>query len=74
MEPIKSSWNHFVKKHDYPSLQQNITTEITIIGGEITGITAGKILAQAGLSSVVLESHTVGSGTTSHSPAFILYN
>lgn len=73
MKSIQSIWNHFSKTHDYPSLKENITTEVAIIGGGITGITAGKTLSEAGISSVVLESHTVGSGTTSHSTGNLYY-
>lgn len=73
METIKSIWHHFSDKHDFPSLQQNIKTEVAIIGGGITGITTGKLLARAGFPSVVLESNTVGSGTTSYSTGNLYY-
>lgn len=73
MKPIKSIWNHYSKKREYPSLQQDITSEVAIIGGGITGITAGKFLTNAGMPAVVLESNTVGSGTTSHSTGNLYY-
>src|SRR5690625_1157808 len=73
MKPIESIWNHFSEDTDYPSLQQDITTEVAIIGGGITGVTTGKLLARAGIPSVILESNTIGSGTTSYSTGNLYY-
>lgn len=67
MKSLEPIWKHFSKPRNYPSLKQDVTAEVAIIGGGITGVTAGKMLALAGISSVILESYTVGSGTTSHS-------
>lgn len=73
MKQLTSIWRDFEKTLDYPSLQKNITTEVAIIGGGITGITAAKVLGEAGISSVVLESKTVGSGTTGQSTGNLYY-
>ena len=63
-EPV---WNQFASIHSYPSLQQDITADVAIIGGGVTGISTACLLAQHGLKVAVLESMKVGGGTTSHS-------
>jgi len=60
-------WSRYSKIHDYPKLQENISVEVAIIGGGITGISTGLLLAQHGVNVVVLESHKVGGGATAHS-------
>lgn len=67
MTSLKSVWNHFAEMRQYPSLQNDISVDVAVIGAGITGVTAGKLLAESGISTAVLESHSVGSGTTSHS-------
>lgn len=73
MKQLISIWRDFYKAHDYPSLQEDTSTEVAIIGGGITGITAAKVLGEAGISSIVLESNTVGSGTTGQSTGNLYY-
>lgn len=67
MASLKPIWKHFAEIKSYPPLTKNISVGVAIIGGGITGITAGKLLAESGVSVAVLESHSVGSGTTGHS-------
>lgn len=63
----KSIWNEFASMYTYPSLNNNTSADIAIIGGGVTGISTAHILAQQGMKVVVLESMKVGGGTTSHS-------
>lgn len=63
----KSVWNQFASLHSYPSLNKDITADVAIIGGGVTGISTAHLLAQKGMKVVVLESMKVGGGTTSHS-------
>lgn len=51
----------------YPGLETDINTEVAIIGGGITGLSAGYFLAQQGINVVVLEAEYIGSGTTGSS-------
>lgn len=51
----------------YPSLSSNLTVDVAIVGGGITGITAATLLSKAGKRVVVLESSAVGKGTTGSS-------
>ncbi len=63
----KSVWNQFASPNTYPSLNNDITADVAIIGGGVTGISTARLLTQNGLNVVVLESMKVGGGTTSHS-------
>lgn len=46
-------------------------TDVIIVGGGITGITTALTLQQAGKSCMILESHTIGYGTTGGTTAHI---
>lgn len=63
----KSIWNEFASKHSYPSLKDDFTADVAIIGGGVTGISTAHLLAQEGLKVVVLEQMKIGGGTTGHS-------
>ncbi|MEW6116486.1 MAG: FAD-dependent oxidoreductase [Nitrospirota bacterium] len=62
-----SFWKGTAQEVSFSSLSQDLDTDVAIIGGGITGITAAHLLAQAGKSVVVLEAMKVGLGTTGHS-------
>ncbi|HEX6983717.1 MAG TPA: FAD-dependent oxidoreductase [Balneolaceae bacterium] len=64
---MQSIWSHFADSHEFPQLKEGILTDVAIIGGGITGISAGCLLAQQGRKVVVLESRKVGGGTSGHS-------
>ncbi|WP_187355513.1 NAD(P)/FAD-dependent oxidoreductase [Paenibacillus tengchongensis] len=58
----------------YPALQENITCDVAIIGGGSSGAQCAYYLADSGLSVVVLEKGTAGSGSTSANTAIIQYS
>jgi glycine/D-amino acid oxidase-like deaminating enzyme/nitrite reductase/ring-hydroxylating ferredoxin subunit len=63
-------WPHtLTNRQNYPKLQTSLDADIVIIGAGITGLTAAMQLMGSGKSIVVLEGHTVGSGTTGSSTA-----
>lgn len=49
----------------YPRLEESITTDVLVIGGGITGLSAALKLLDAGRRVVLLEARTLGGGTTS---------
>lgn len=60
-------WKKDAEQIKFKPLSENINADVAIIGGGITGITAGYLLAKAGKKVVVLESMRVGGGTTGYS-------
>lgn len=67
MKTTQSIWNNFADIGDYPPLANDVSTDVAIIGGGITGISVSKLLGERGISNVVLESRKVGISSTSHS-------
>jgi glycine/D-amino acid oxidase-like deaminating enzyme/nitrite reductase/ring-hydroxylating ferredoxin subunit len=71
MNQSVSYWMDTATPPDFPPFQGDRTCDAAIIGGGLTGITTGTLLAQKGLHVIVLESDKVGSGTTSKTTAKI---
>ncbi len=67
MKTTETLWSSFSEIRDHPHLDKNITTDVAVIGGGITGVSTAKLLANRGLDVVILESRKVGGGTSSHS-------
>jgi len=57
----------------YPSLDEDIETDVLIVGGGITGITAAYLLARAGERVVVVDKNTLSQSTTAYTTAMITY-
>ncbi len=72
MKANNTIWDHYSTKEDYPELKQNMTADVAIIGGGITGISTGLLLAQLGMKVIVLESKKIG-GVSSSSSTGNLY-
>lgn len=68
MDSLWSSTSQFPER---ASLQQDIHTDVLIIGGGITGILCAYQLAQAGISYALVESEKVCSGITKNTTAKI---
>ncbi|MEY4640737.1 MAG: hypothetical protein RLZZ227_731 [Pseudomonadota bacterium] len=60
-------------KNTFPTLQKNLSTDVAVIGGGITGALVGHALCQAGLDVVVVEKRHVAHGSTSASTAMLQY-
>lgn len=59
-----SYWRSAYSGSTYPSLEEQIETDVVIVGAGITGLTSAYLLKRAGHKVVVLDKGTVGSGTT----------
>ncbi|HXE48128.1 MAG TPA: FAD-dependent oxidoreductase [Ramlibacter sp.] len=62
-----SVWRATAPQSGFGLLQGDISTDILIIGGGITGITLALLLARAGRSVVLLEAERIGNGSTGNS-------
>jgi glycine/D-amino acid oxidase-like deaminating enzyme/nitrite reductase/ring-hydroxylating ferredoxin subunit len=56
-----------VKMACLPTLQTDISVDVAIVGGGITGLTAAMLLAAGGKRVAVLEAHRIGGASTGHS-------
>jgi hypothetical protein len=57
----------------YPSLQKDISTEIVVLGGGITGALVSHALFNAGYDTVLLDKRDIGLGSTSATTAMLQY-
>ena len=62
-----SVWRATAPKTAFASLQTDVTTDVLIIGGGITGLSLALMLTGKGRSVVLLEADTLGSGSTANS-------
>lgn len=57
----------------YPALDKDLRCDVVVVGGGITGALVGYHLAEAGISTVVLDRRDIGWGSTSASTALLQY-
>src|SRR5215210_7658920 len=62
-----SIWKDKAEETSFSSLNQDLTVDVAIVGGGITGLTAAYILSKAGKKVAVLEARKVGEGATGSS-------
>ncbi|MEK3886792.1 FAD-dependent oxidoreductase [Bacillus sp. FSL K6-3431] len=65
----ESYWINSTKLESFPQLEKDITVDVAIIGGGITGITTAYNLIKEGFHVAVLEASSVLNGTTGHTTA-----
>src|SRR5690554_6837349 len=63
-EPI---WKSKTIETNFPQLRNELEVDVAIIGGGITGITTAQLLKQEGYRIAILESRSVGQGTSGQS-------
>lgn len=68
---MESIWNKTCKIPEYPRLDNDIETDVAVIGGGITGILTAFLLQERGKKVVVLERDRIGSGATGNTTAKI---
>ena len=64
----------FTDASTYPTLNENLTCDVLIIGGGSSGAQCAYYLAPSNLNVVVIEKLTVGSGSTSSNTALLQYS
>ncbi len=70
---MESIWQKSVQLPTFPKLNGDISTDVLIIGGGITGILTAYFLKQSGVDCMLVEKHRICSGTTGHTTAKITY-
>lgn len=71
-EATHSLWRESVELPSFPALgEQQLQTDICIIGGGIAGLTTAYLLAKAGRDVLVLEMGEIGSGQTGRTTAHL---
>lgn len=67
MDTNDSLWSAAREAPAFPPLLQDISVDVAIVGGGITGLTCAMLLADAGKSVALLEARTLGSGVSNRS-------
>jgi glycine/D-amino acid oxidase-like deaminating enzyme len=57
----------------YPTLDRNLTCEVAVVGGGITGALVGFYLAEAGIETILLDKRDIATGSTSGSTGLLQY-
>lgn len=70
-DAMESIWQETEKLPKFPKLQQDIRTDVLIIGGGMAGILCAYRLREAGISAVLVEQNTLCSGVTGKTTAKI---
>lgn len=58
---------------DYPKLEEDITTDVLVLGGGISGALVAHYLVEAGVDTTVIDARTVGLGSTCVSTCLLQY-
>lgn len=64
-------WIASTPKTDYPSLEEDISIDVAIVGGGMTGITAAYLLKREGYKVAVIDAGRIALGTSGHTTAKI---
>lgn len=64
-------WTEGIDRLDFRRIDSDITVDVTIIGGGITGVLAAYLLTRAGMRVALLEKKRIGDGATRYTTAFI---
>jgi len=58
---------------NYPTLHEDLRTDVVVVGGGITGALCAKSFSEAGLAVVVVDARPIGMGSTCASTALLQY-
>lgn len=64
-------WRSSLTFPSFPKVETDMTTEVLVVGGGITGITSAYLLAKQGVQVTLIEAGEILNGTTGHTTAKI---
>jgi glycine/D-amino acid oxidase-like deaminating enzyme/nitrite reductase/ring-hydroxylating ferredoxin subunit len=67
--PNPSFWIESTPETDYPALSGEVSVDVAVIGGGITGLTAAVLLKRSGRTVAVIESRRIVRGATGYTTA-----
>ena len=67
----KSIWTEHVQMPSFQRLEQDLKTDVLIVGGGLTGILCDHTLAQDGVDYALIEGDRIGRGVSRNTPAKI---
>lgn len=70
-KPVESYWIASTPQTNYPMLEDNIKTDILVVGGGITGITNAYFLQKEGFNVTLIDSYRIAMSTSGHTTAKI---
>ncbi len=59
MKFTKSYWIDSTEETNFPSLKENLTIDIAIVGGGIVGITSALLLQKEGINVAIFEGNKI---------------
>ncbi|MDM5297417.1 FAD-dependent oxidoreductase [Bacillus pumilus] len=69
MDQAKSLWLANNKKYSFPSVSEDLTADVIIVGGGITGIATAFDMTERGFEVILIDADQVLQGTTGHTTA-----
>lgn len=70
---MRSLWNETVTRHEFPTLESDVETDVLIMGGGIAGILTAYFLQQNDVPYVLVEKDRICGGTTGNTTAKITF-
>lgn len=70
-EQAKSLWIAESQKHSFPAVHEDLTADVIIVGGGITGIATAFEMTERGLDVILIDADQLPQGTTGHTTAKI---
>lgn len=67
----KSLWVETALQAEFPALKSNLDVEVAIVGGGITGITAGILLQRAGKRVAIIDNSQIATGESGYTTAHL---
>ena len=66
-------WQTDIQAPHFPALDTDLSVDVLVIGGGITGVTAALMLKRAGRSVALIERGEIGGGETGHTTAHVTF-